>query len=93
MDAAELPGMPSDDGTPAPAITDDALEQLQATLLSTCWDGSADEARAARDALAALLRVPAPVMKAVNKGAGARQQGRDENESYAALLDDFARGL
>jgi hypothetical protein len=93
MEPEQLQGMPSDDGAPTAAPCSNDAEAAQELLLETCWDGGLDEARAARDKLAELLRVPAPSMKVRAGGGGGRAAVRDENESYAALLDDFARGL
>lgn len=63
-------------------------------LLVTAWDGDLDAAKAARDEIAALVGVAVPKMKAPAAGTGGHggAAGRDENASYQALLDDFARG-
>lgn len=43
---------------------------------------------------AVCLQVAMPVMKTTGAaGAGGRKAVRDENASYQALLDDFARGV
>ncbi|KAG2492086.1 hypothetical protein HYH03_009582 [Edaphochlamys debaryana] len=89
---------PSSTPTSAPAPPLEAVAEAACdVLLGTCWDGDLDPAKAARDQLAALVGVTVPKMKAP-AGAGpggpggAKGQVRDENASYQALLDDFARG-
>lgn len=102
MEPEQLPGSSAHSGTaeqgggaaPAAPVSAEDLEQAQELLLTTCWDGDLDAAKAARDSLAALLRVPLPAMKAAAPGAaGAGKAVRDENASYAALVMDFHRGF
>ena len=78
------------------------FERCLELLLGTSWDGDLEEARAARDALSALMRVPVPLTKAagtgtaggaVAAGGGRRTAVRDENASYGALLSDVSRGM
>ncbi len=76
------------EGVALEAVSDAACE----LLLATAWDGDADAAKQGRDALSVLVGVPVPKMKAPAAGAAARAAPRDENASYQALLDDFARG-
>ena len=95
--AAAEPGM----GAPEPpgCMSAEDLERVQELLLGTSWDGDLDAAKAARDVLAGLLRVPVPAMKAAAAGAGgaavaaAGRAVRDENASYGALLADVSRGM
>jgi hypothetical protein len=68
------------------------LTTLQDILRAQCWDtGNMDEVKAARLRVISLLELPAPVaskvvmMKSVGPG--------QADESYQALLNDFARGL
>ena len=69
-------------------------------LASTAWDGAAlDAVTAARGRLIALLGLDPPKVKhrtssgqpALSKAA--MRGNADENASYQALVDDFARGL
>ncbi|GLC39358.1 hypothetical protein PLESTM_000887300 [Pleodorina starrii] len=78
-------------GAPPPLET--VAEAACDVLLMTSWDGDLEAAKTARDELAALVGVSVPKMKAP-AGAAGRQAAaaRDENASYQALLDDFARG-
>ena len=75
------------------------FERCLELLLGTSWDGDLEEARAARDALSALVRVPVPLTKAAGTGTasgaigGRRTAVRDENASYGALLSDVSRGM
>jgi len=84
-DADEL----ASEGFPA-TLDDDAVEELQETLVSTPWGVDLMSARAARSPLYPALGIapPATKAKAVVKGPAA-----DENSSYAALVEDAARGL
>ncbi|GIL68790.1 hypothetical protein Vafri_22026 [Volvox africanus] len=83
---------------PAPATLGTPLEQVAEAacdlLLSSPWDGELEAAKAARDELAALVGVTVPKMKAPAAATGrmAAAAVQDENASYQALLDDFARG-
>lgn len=61
-------------------------------MLEATWDGDMDAVKEARAQLSQLLQVPIPAMKAPTAGA-AKKVVRDENASYQALLDDFARGV
>ena len=78
-------------------ISGEDLEQAQELLLTTSWDGDLDNAKAARDTLSGLLRVPVPAMKAAAPSAAVGGTGakavRDENASYGALVMDFHRGF
>ena len=95
MEPEQLPGSSAHSGAaPAAPVSAEDLEQAQELLLTTCWDGDLDAAKAARDSLATLLRVPLPAMKVAAPGAaGAGKAVRDENASYAALVMDFHRGF
>ncbi|KXZ49841.1 hypothetical protein GPECTOR_19g292 [Gonium pectorale] len=78
---------------PPPPPLESVAEAACDQLLLTGWDGDLDAAKAARDQLAGLLGVEVPRMKAPAAGAVGKQAAtRDENASYQALLDDFARG-
>ena len=44
------------------------FERCLELLLGTSWDGDLEEARAARDALSALVRVPVPLTKVAGAG-------------------------
>ncbi|GLI66672.1 hypothetical protein VaNZ11_010602, partial [Volvox africanus] len=87
-----------DTSNPAPTTSGTPLEQVAEAacdlLLSSPWDGELDAAKAARDELAALVGVTVPKMKApaVATGRMVAAAVQDENASYQALLDDFARG-
>ena len=82
------PASPPPPPPPLESVSDAACD----LLLATAWDGDMEPAKAARDALAALVGVPVPKMKAPAASARAAAAPRDENASYQALLDDFARG-
>ncbi|KAJ9523802.1 hypothetical protein QJQ45_020006 [Haematococcus lacustris] len=84
---------PGETGGPGTGIPEAAAESAQELVLETTWDGTMEEAKSARDSLAQLLQVPLPVMKAPAATGVIKQKVRDENESYQALLDDFARGV
>ncbi len=96
----QLLAVEAQDGMDGDGAAGDALrlernaEAVCDLLLVTAWDGDLEAAKAARDEIAALVGVAVPKMKAPAAGAGGRggAAGRDENASYQALLDDFARG-
>lgn len=83
---------PSETGGPDSGISEDAAEAAQEAVLEATWDGDMDAVKEARAQLSQLLQVPIPAMKAPAAGA-AKKVVRDENASYQALLDDFARGV
>jgi hypothetical protein len=73
-------------------------QRAQAALEGAVWDGSVDVAKAARDQVARAMGVAVAAAKKPPAGAALRAAprpgaGRDENASYQALLDDFARGF
>ncbi|KAG2446099.1 hypothetical protein HXX76_000699 [Chlamydomonas incerta] len=91
LDSAAAPAT-SSAATPPPPPLESVSDAACELLLATAWDGDMEAAKAARDALAALVGVAVPKMKAPAASAKAAAASRDENASYQALLDDFARG-
>ena len=69
---------------------------LSQALLEAAWEGPLDQVTQNRDKIAGILRIKAPTRK-IRKSR--KTDGRndlsmtDENASYKALVEDFARGI
>lgn len=69
---------------------------LSSALLEAAWDGPLEDVTLCREKLCEILQIKAPVRKqrASRKRDGmARVLMNDENASYKALVEDFARGM
>ncbi|EFJ45543.1 hypothetical protein VOLCADRAFT_94333 [Volvox carteri f. nagariensis] len=91
-DAESAAGLTAAASSGGPPSLEQVAEAACDLLLLTSWEGDLDAAKAARDELAALVGVTVPKMKAQAAAGRVAAVARDENASYQALLDDFARG-
>ena len=74
----------------------DIIKVLLNILSSTTWDGNFPfDVKTGRAKLVELLKLEAPKTKAgiVKRNTPSHTLNADENASYQALVDDFARGL
>jgi tubulin-specific chaperone D len=77
---------------PPPSFTPEAIDDALDLLTGAVWDGTQEEARSARDALAGVLHVELPAAAVSGSGSrrasGSAGAAKDELESYEALVRD-----
>jgi tubulin-specific chaperone D len=73
-----------------PTFTPEAIDDALDLLTGAVWDGTQEEARSARDALAGVLHVelPAAAASGSRRASGSTGAAKDELESYEALVRD-----
>eukprot|EP00953_Heterococcus_sp_UTEX-ZZ885_P004455 2914-Heterococcus_DN1.PRE.3 len=73
-----------------PSFTPEAIDDALDLLTGAVWDGTQEEARSARDALAGVLHVelPAAAASGSRRASGSTGAAKDELESYEALVRD-----